>query len=458
MKERYVYAVTVAVAISLCLVYVSGSEADLHKESKVDGFQVPQLLADILKKHFPDKHTYPNYKGPKLEEYGHIDYQNNRYVFLSDKNDVKAQYFKRDLKAKLGDHILIKDSKIPYLKLMAVQHEISTNYDTFQVDADIIEQKVKVRADFTKAEKKELLHKYGSDVVEVEIFDPGAVAADQDSTWLAGRQELVQQVGAPNDKVYWPPSPNRLISYERVAMSPFSYREIESFTDEVYEKTGFPKFSGKLFDEYGTYVHSKGELPEGRLTYGINRLPKGMKARISLIELHPDLTPVREIWSVVYDHPHGMNVEFPDRKNVMFSLRLELLDKNDETVDAKMNFYAFELDEINAKLEIDADAYDQSGVISYSLTNWGPTALENDDSYSIQKWESGRWMLLNGWGRFLVVLDIARGSTLPNKVYEGKIAVKYLSLEPGKYRLVKQVEANEGTASAILCAPFEIVS
>lgn len=453
MGKRFIYSVSLAVLMAGSAVGVSGAsltESVMTKEAaSEDGFDVQRdfyKVEELIGKHFPDKRIYKSYKGPSLEEYGvfYIDNDNNRYVFLSDKDDAKARYFKRALKEKLGVHIEIKDSKYPYMKLRGIQDEIAKNYDFFSVGADIIEQVVEVSADWDEAKKIEVKRKYG-DAVSIEVYDPGAIATDGDGRY-ANWPEPVQQVGGPNDKVYWPPHSRGLF---------FGDAASKALDDEVYAKTGFPRFDGKLFDKYGTYVQSSGELPEGRLTYGMNRLPEDMKVRISLTELDPALRPVSEIWSVVYDHPHGMNVEFPDRRNVMFALRLELLDKNGDTVDARMNLYAFELDEINAKLEIDAEAYDQTGVIAYNLTNWGPTSLTNNGMDAIQKWDSERWKWLNGPGGASSLMLMI--STPPNEVLKGEIAVKGLSLEPGEYRLVKYVGAEEGTASTALYVPFEIV-
>lgn len=335
MGKRFIYSAALAALMAGSLVGVSGASQTervmaMEWESE-DGFDVQRdfyRLEELIGKHFPDKRIYKSYKGPSLEEYGvfYIDNDKNQYVFLSDKDDAKALHFKRDLKAKLGGHIEIKDSKYPNLKLRGIQDEITKNYDFISAGADIIGQIVKVQADWTEAEKNEVLSKYG-DAVLVDIYDPGAVARDGDSH-KANLPEPVQQVGGPNDKVFWPPSPNGF--YDEAASA--------ALENEVYTKTGFPRFDGKLLDEYGLYTKHDGDdlpLPEGDLIFGINRLPKGMKTRISVTELDKSLNLVREISNVTFEKAHGMRIEFPDRRNVMYVLRLELLNEAGDAVDGK---------------------------------------------------------------------------------------------------------------------------
>ncbi|WP_028609068.1 immunoglobulin-like domain-containing protein [Paenibacillus harenae] len=454
MGKRLVYSAVLAVLMagSAVGVYSGASPKESIMATEVaseDGFDVQRdiyRLEELIRKHFPDKRIYKSYKGPSLEEYGvfYIDNDNNQYVFLSDKDDAKAGHFKRDLERKLDGHIEIKDSKYPYLKLRGIQDEIVKNYDSISVGVEVIGQVVKVQADWTEAEKKEVLRKYG-DAVSVELYDPGAIAPDGDSH-IPNLPEPVQQVGGPNDKVFWPPNTNRFLDEAASA----------ALEDEVYMKTGFPRFDGKLLDKYGLYTKLDSDdlpLPEGDLVFGINRLPKGMKTRISVTEINKSLKPVHEISNATFENAHGMRVEFPDRRNVMYGHRLELLNDAGEVVDGKVTVYAFSTDEINAIMEADKPTYRQADTLKIKLTNWGPTALEFGSWFGVQKWDSGRWKWLNGGQAFT---DELRGVG-PGGVYEDDFSIESLSLEPGKYRIVKSFGAANGDASASLAAPFEII-
>lgn len=105
-------------------------------------------------------------------------------------------------------------------------------------------------------------------------------------------------------------------------------------------------------------------------------------------------------------------------------------------------------------MEADKPTYRQADTLKIKLTNWGPTALEFGSWFGVQKWDSGRWKWLNG-GQLFTSIAMGVG---PGGVYEEDFSIEALSLEPGKYRLVKTFGAASGDASAALAAPFEIVS
>ncbi len=449
MSKRFLYTVTLTATVALAAVTViqvvpmrgEASHSLTLTAKPADGFDVQRdisFLEDELHKHFPNPRTSPNYKGPVQEEYGvfYIDNEANKYVFLSDKNDTKAQYLKRRLKAVLGDHIEIKKSKIPYMKLRAMQDEIVKTYEKqyvlSSVGADIIKQKVSIKANFTKDMIQEVIRKYGADAVDIEIYDPWAVAPNGGNQ-PDDRPDPVQQIGGPNDKVY---------------LSVVS-------EDEIYEKTGFPRYSGKLLSPYG--VLPKGIMwvskPSDNVGYRINRLPEGKKVRVSLTELDSSLKPVRTVTNQTYDNGADFRMTLPDRSNVLYVMRLELLNDEEQTADAMLRLIAVVQDEINAKLTTDKPAYKQNDVIKFKLTNWGPTGLEFEIHYSLERLESDNWMRLNGPDTW-TLQSLGVG---PKGEYEQEISLDSYRLKPGKYRVVKGVHASQGKSHAELAAPFEIV-
>lgn len=447
MSKRFLFAASVSVIVALtAATAIHGdtmridSAHSQNPEEKSNDFDVQRdisILEDELHKHFSDPRAYPNYKGLVQDEYGvfYIDNDANKYVFLSDKNDTKAQYLKRRLKAVLGDHIEIKNSKIPYKKLQAIHNEIAKTYENqhvlFSVGVDVIKQKVTIQANFTKDMIKEVIRKYGADAVDIEIYDPGAVAPNGGNQHDDGL-EPVQQIGGPNNKVYL---------------------SIES-EDEIYKKTGFPRYSGKLLSSYG--VLPKGTTwvskPNENVGYRINRLPKGNQVRVSLVELDSSLKPVSTITNQTYDNGADFRMTLPNRSNVMYAMRLELLNDEDQTTDAMLRLIAVVSDEINAKLSTDKTIYNQNETLKFKLTNWGPTSLQFGSNYSLERLESGTWKRLNGWGAFTSEL---RGVG-PKGEYEQTISIKDYGLKPGKYRVIKGVHAAEGKSHAELAAPFEI--
>ncbi|REE68078.1 hypothetical protein A8990_1387 [Paenibacillus taihuensis] len=223
---------------------------------------------------------------------------------------------------------------------------------------------------------------------------------------------------------------------------------------EVHEKTGFPQFSGKLLVKYGFYSHQDGskELPAADLVLGINRLPEGIKTQIRLTELepYPSLKPMQEISNETFDNPHGMRVNFPERRNAMYALRVDLLNAAGETVDGKVTVYAFAADEINARMEADRKTYKPSDSLNLKLTNWGPTSLSYGSAFGVQKWDSGEWKRLNGGQTFTMEI---RGLNLGGENVE-KIPLQWLSLDAGHYRIVRTFGG--GAKSIMLAAPFEV--
>ncbi len=455
MNRKWLYGAALAAVIGITAVSVPGSASDrvASMELKSDGFDVQanfHLVNELLEKHFPHASWY---HGPSFENFGtmYIDNEANQYVFLlDDMSTPKAQYFIRDTKAKFRPHVLIKQATIPYKRLRAIQDEIVETYEKQQVltsvGVDVIQQKVKIEANLSEDDMEELYRKYGADVLDLIIYDPGAIAEDQNNGSFANIPDPVQQIGGPNDKVYWPPyEQNVFLNDERS----------KALDDEVHTKTGIPRFSGSLLDKYGLYVNREGEeLPNGHLLFGINRLPDGMKTRIILTELepYPSLKPIREISNDTFDQPHGMRVDFPDRLNTLYALNLELLNESGETVDWKVTVYAFEADEVNARMEADRDSYKPSDIIKIKITNWGPTSLQYGSWFAVQQWVSGEWKWLNGYQAFTME---ARGIGPGGEVEDG-VHLQGLGLEPGRYRIVKTFGG--GTKSVALAAPFEVVA
>jgi hypothetical protein len=179
-----------------------------------------------------------------------------------------------------------------------------------------------------------------------------------------------------------------------------------------------------------------------------------MKTRMSLTELepYPSLKPIREISKDTFDQPHGMRVDFPDHLNTIYALNLELLNEAGETIDGKVTVYAFEADEVNARMEADRQIYKPSDNMKIKITNWGPTSLEYGSWFAVQQWVSGEWKWLNGHQAFTLE---ARGIGPGGEVEDG-VHLQGLGLEPGQYRIVKTFGG--GTQSVALAAPFEGVA
>lgn len=181
---------TIAIAIAIAAVAAFGFyEPQIDPIADFDIQRDAVIAGEIVKKHFTD------------ESYGtfYIDNEADKYVFIMDREDAAAQKLIQELKEAFGAHVEFVPSQIPYKQLMALNDKIAQDGDfdpyKFEVSADIIEQQVKVRANFDERMKQTFVERYGTEFVALEHYDPGA-AAPEDGKYPEDWPLPAQQIGS----------------------------------------------------------------------------------------------------------------------------------------------------------------------------------------------------------------------------------------------------------------------
>lgn len=227
-------------------------------------------------------------------------------------------------------------------------------------------------------------------------------------------------------------------------------------------KTGYGPPTGKWFLQPGGpgkagYAISSGSKKAGsEVEVSLTQAPPDMNVRIRLCRLDKHFQPV----SVVKEHlaktvsSSGLQTLFsanlPSEGDALYLLSAEVLGPEGSPEDTLLSSIYVPLQEMNAEIFTDKDVYRPGETMYLTVKNAGPSELQYGLPYMLEKWEDHEWRTLSlrqTWEDIGII-------TIPGQIYEQPVPLP--DLKSGKYRIIKELKAEEAGWNATLAAVFTV--
>ncbi|MBU9713872.1 immunoglobulin-like domain-containing protein [Evansella tamaricis] len=237
------------------------------------------------------------------------------------------------------------------------------------------------------------------------------------------------------------------------------------FNEEYWGRTEYEQATGEWFFQDGigslgyglsNGIHRKEEeIFVSFITHNDESIFLDRNVRIQLTERDGQLEKKDEIVNetIYIDEVNGDHTIYtallPEKENTFYLLSVEIINNEGVVEDTRVSSIYVPVPEINATLETEKEIYGSStSEITLLLQNHGPTILFFGTYYTIEKKIDGAW--------HKVPLDIAFpdiGITLSvNDTYTENVDIS--TLEQGKYRVVKEIQADGLSLDTVLAAEF----
>ncbi|WP_221469200.1 immunoglobulin-like domain-containing protein [Cohnella nanjingensis] len=219
--------------------------------------------------------------------------------------------------------------------------------------------------------------------------------------------------------------------------------------------------TGKWFEEENGFnlitSYSSGDTEaDSQVVAALGMIPDGRSVRFQLTSRDQTGKRVEQIAEYVADHKNTVDgrLDFshkmPVHPDTNYLLSIEILSPEGLVEDTFISPLFVPPNELNARLNLKPPAAD-AGQTALSIYNAGPTDLYLGYGYGIYKKEAAGWKLVpNEMAVPAVATIIPPGGSFKEEVWITR------KLQPGQYRLVKQIEGNQTPLSAKLAADFEV--
>ncbi|MCR8630219.1 immunoglobulin-like domain-containing protein [Paenibacillus radicis (ex Xue et al. 2023)] len=247
---------------------------------------------------------------------------------------------------------------------------------------------------------------------------------------------------------------------EQPAAQPFILPH--SYNENLNVKTGYGPKTGKWFlsdkggqigfsisggyKKAGSDVSVKLAAPihDRNIRFRLSKLDKSFKP-ISILD--------EKIDSMVSATSPDYSNRLPQDQNALYLLSAEVLGITNEVEDTLLSVVYAPILEIKSAMSLDKKQYSKLDTVRLNISNYGPSVLMFGKPYKIQKYNQSEWENA----------PIQRAFTLegiglePGKTYEQKVTIN--DLEPGKYRILKEVSIMDiHDIKETLTAEFEVIS
>lgn len=259
----------------------------------------------------------------------------------------------------------------------------------------------------------------------------------------------------------------------RFAPSPIGKIVLKWNTEDLYGKVGMPDFTGETLLAYSpdqfprtppetTYAIQSSPGAEQGLY--LQRFPEGGQSfRATLTRVDADFRPLavepivatitadpRSEQDVLHKLPFRAAVTLPAETEALYTLVTELVGKGGAASDAVVSVVYVPGKTVNAFLGTDKDVYHAGESMQLKIVNNGPTNLTFGRMYLLEKQDGDAWTPLNA-----DTLWTMEGYTSTPENHSDQL-VKLDGLEPGTYRISKDVSLEQADYGTTLSKTFTI--
>jgi len=220
--------------------------------------------------------------------------------------------------------------------------------------------------------------------------------------------------------------------------------------------------TGKWFEDVNGFnlitSITSGETAAGdEASVSLSKIPEGRSVRFQVTSRDSSGKRIELLKEHVADinNMENGNVNFtfkmPESPSTNYLLSIEILSSKGVVEDTLISPLFVPSHELNARLKVDAPEKD-SDRTTLTLFNAGSTDLYLGYGYEVYRYEPKGWKLVppNDGAIESIVLHVKPGQSFHENVLFSK------KLDPGQYRLVKQIEGYKTDLSVKLAADFEI--
>lgn len=259
---------------------------------------------------------------------------------------------------------------------------------------------------------------------------------DDHQNWQEGKGELPSRVGEAQED------------------DKFQHLDFKhAFQDQAYlaEMTNFNTPTGKWFmldgeGEFGYGLTTGYQAPESAINVHLvshqdENISFNQNIRVRLTKVDQDFNTtdllIDETVHIdeVAEEELILEDNLPSEENVLYVLSAEVLNEDDEVEDTLLGFIVVVSDEMNVEMSLDQSHYHQDEEATLTVKNYGPTQLILGMHYSIEQKIDDDWKVVPLDLAFIEIAIILG----PGDSHQQSIEIA--DLEPGEYRVVKDIQA-----------------
>ncbi|WP_017470515.1 immunoglobulin-like domain-containing protein [Amphibacillus jilinensis] len=227
----------------------------------------------------------------------------------------------------------------------------------------------------------------------------------------------------------------------------------QAFQDQAYlaEMTPFNAPTGKWFmldgeGEFGYGLTTGYQAPESAINIDLvnhqdDNISFGHNIRVRLEKVDQDFDTIELlIDETVYidevvEEESILDDHLPSEENVLYVLSAEVLNEAGEVEDTLLGLIVAVSDEMNVAMSLDQSHYNQDEEPTLTVKNYGPTQLMLGMHYAIEKKIDDEWKVVPLDLAFIEIAIILG----PGDSHQQSIEIA--ELEPGEYRVIKDIQA-----------------